>query len=288
MPPSATPPGSTRSPLQQKAVDGSGGIAPDDPRGKPPTPEKQEATKLLPKGVERSDGAPPAAESKQQSAAPPKASTQEARTAKVVEAKSEGVSSPGLTRTLGDRVDVRMTNSACITTVGLLLMALAWCSGYYFREHQDAEDAARVSAVEARLVEGAAPMMNISMGGGTDGQCADGLFVGGPAATLGNALKFMMLLLWSFIGVAVFADLFMVSIERITSAEAVRRVVLPNGKTHTITTLTWNATIANLTLMALGSSAPEILLSVIEIMTSGFYAGELGACAPPSFDLGML
>ena len=38
----------------------------------------------------------------------------------------------------------------------------------------------------------------------------------------------------------------------------------------------WNATVANLTLMALGSSAPEILLSVIEIVSSGFFAGELG------------
>ncbi len=38
----------------------------------------------------------------------------------------------------------------------------------------------------------------------------------------------------------------------------------------------WNATVANLTLMALGSSAPEILLSMIEISSSGFFAGELG------------
>ena len=39
----------------------------------------------------------------------------------------------------------------------------------------------------------------------------------------------------------------------------------------------WNPTIANLTLMALGSSAPEILLSVVEVVTSlGEPAGELG------------
>ena len=55
-----------------------------------------------------------------------------------------------------------------------------------------------------------------------------------------------------------------------------KTVTLPNGKSRTLTALTWNPTIANLSLMALGSSAPEILLSVIEIMTSGFYAGELG------------
>lgn len=40
----------------------------------------------------------------------------------------------------------------------------------------------------------------------------------------------------------------------------------------------WNATIANLSLMALGSSAPEILLSVIETVTNlGGCPGELGA-----------
>jgi solute carrier family 8 (sodium/calcium exchanger) len=38
----------------------------------------------------------------------------------------------------------------------------------------------------------------------------------------------------------------------------------------------WNDTVANLTLMALGSSSPEILLSVIEICGNGFKAGELG------------
>ena len=38
----------------------------------------------------------------------------------------------------------------------------------------------------------------------------------------------------------------------------------------------WNATVANLTLMALGSSAPEIILSVIETVAGDFYSGELG------------
>ncbi len=38
----------------------------------------------------------------------------------------------------------------------------------------------------------------------------------------------------------------------------------------------WNDTVANLTLMALGSSAPEILLSCIEIVGKNFNAGDLG------------
>lgn len=38
----------------------------------------------------------------------------------------------------------------------------------------------------------------------------------------------------------------------------------------------WNDTVANLTLMALGTSAPEILLAVIEIIGHNFQSGDLG------------
>lgn len=50
------------------------------------------------------------------------------------------------------------------------------------------------------------------------------------------------------------------------------------GKVYYVEAPVWNATIANLTLMALGSSAPEILLSVIEALgTMGEPAGPLGS-----------
>lgn len=38
----------------------------------------------------------------------------------------------------------------------------------------------------------------------------------------------------------------------------------------------WNDTVANLTLMALGTSAPEILLACIELIGHNFESGELG------------
>jgi solute carrier family 8 (sodium/calcium exchanger) len=38
----------------------------------------------------------------------------------------------------------------------------------------------------------------------------------------------------------------------------------------------WDETVACLTLMALGSSSPEILLSVIEIVGNNFQSGDLG------------
>ena len=49
-----------------------------------------------------------------------------------------------------------------------------------------------------------------------------------------------------------------------------------SGGSRDVEVRVWNDTIANLTLMALGSSAPEIILNVIEIVGSSFVAGELG------------
>merc|ERR1719367_2127367 len=49
-----------------------------------------------------------------------------------------------------------------------------------------------------------------------------------------------------------------------------------SGKTQVVVVKVWNETVANLTLMALGSSAPEIMLSVIEIIAKDFKAGDLG------------
>ncbi len=40
-----------------------------------------------------------------------------------------------------------------------------------------------------------------------------------------------------------------------------------NGEKTVMTVRIWNETVSNLSLMALGSSAPEILLSVIEVCT---------------------
>eukprot|EP00930_Biecheleria_cincta_P035748 TRINITY_DN2456_c1_g1_i1.p1 TRINITY_DN2456_c1_g1~~TRINITY_DN2456_c1_g1_i1.p1 ORF type:complete len:852 (+),score=156.15 TRINITY_DN2456_c1_g1_i1:62-2617(+) len=80
-------------------------------------------------------------------------------------------------------------------------------------------------------------------------------------------------LLWLFMGIAIASEIFMEAIEKITSLK--RRIVDPKtGRGHTY--VVWNETVANLTLMALGSSAPEILLSVIELLSNELYSGALG------------
>jgi solute carrier family 8 (sodium/calcium exchanger) len=60
------------------------------------------------------------------------------------------------------------------------------------------------------------------------------------------------------------------SITVITSAKRVASLRDSNGNVLNKEVDVWNPTVANLTLMALGSSAPEIMLNVIEtVMTLG-------------------
>ncbi|XP_066494935.1 sodium/calcium exchanger 2 [Tiliqua scincoides] len=83
-------------------------------------------------------------------------------------------------------------------------------------------------------------------------------------------------MMYMFLGVSIIADRFMASIEVITSKEKEITITKTNGETSIGTVRIWNETVSNLTLMALGSSAPEILLSVIEVCGHNFQAGELG------------
>merc|ERR1719391_799129 len=84
-------------------------------------------------------------------------------------------------------------------------------------------------------------------------------------------------MIYLFIGVAIASDKFMESIEMITAQEKEVSIKDPkSGKTQVVVVKVWNETVANLTLMALGSSAPEIMLSVIEIIAKDFKAGDLG------------
>lgn len=93
---------------------------------------------------------------------------------------------------------------------------------------------------------------------------------------LARATIYFVGLVYMFLGVSIIADRFMASIEVITSQEKQITIKKPNGEKITTTVRIWNETVSNLTLMALGSSAPEILLSVVEVCGHNFDAGELG------------
>ena len=115
--------------------------------------------------------------------------------------------------------------------------------------------------------------------------CEDGLLIpiwpGYESMSMGDrfgrGLLYITLMVYLFIGVAIASDKFMESIEMITAQEKEVSVKDPRtGKTQVVVVKVWNETVANLTLMALGSSAPEIMLSVIEIWAKSFKAGDLG------------
>lgn len=96
------------------------------------------------------------------------------------------------------------------------------------------------------------------------------------AEKVGRGILYFLALAYLFIGVSIISDRFMAAIEVITSQEREVTIKKHNGERQIIVVRMWNETVANLTLMALGSSAPEILLSVIEIYAKNFEAGELG------------
>ena len=114
--------------------------------------------------------------------------------------------------------------------------------------------------------------------------CKEGLLLPmwKPQGNLSNgdkaarAVVYMVSMIYMFLGVSIVADRFMASIEVITSKEKEVVVKRPDGSRTVVNVRIWNETVSNLTLMALGSSAPEILLSVIEICGNKFTAGDLG------------
>ncbi|KAF4669462.1 Sodium/calcium exchanger 2 [Perkinsus chesapeaki] len=90
-----------------------------------------------------------------------------------------------------------------------------------------------------------------------------------------RVVLYLVGLLWCFVGVAIISDVFMGAIEKITSKKNRVRIMV-HGEAKLVTVRVWNDTVANLTLMALGSSAPEILLSVIELFSQNMFSGHLG------------
>ncbi|XP_066291717.1 sodium/calcium exchanger 1-like isoform X2 [Branchiostoma lanceolatum] len=92
-----------------------------------------------------------------------------------------------------------------------------------------------------------------------------------------RAFLYLFAMLYCFMGVAIIADVFMCSIEVITSKTKTISMVKPGTDiVEEVEVRIWNDTVANLTLMALGSSAPEILLSIVGIIKTGFKSEELG------------
>ena len=109
--------------------------------------------------------------------------------------------------------------------------------------------------------------------------CTSWIYHRGLSLMGDGALGFLYLLFlcWLFVGITILADIFMDAIEVITSKSSIVKISDSDGNLIEVEKMLWNPTIANLTLMALGSSAPEIILSVADTMgTLGEIPSELG------------
>ncbi|CAE7210245.1 SLC8A2 [Symbiodinium natans] len=91
-----------------------------------------------------------------------------------------------------------------------------------------------------------------------------------------RSLFYLFVLLWSFQGVGIICDEFMAAIEKITSSKCSKWITNPAGQKVEVRVTVWNETLANLSLMAPCSSAPEILLSTVELCSNRFFSGSLG------------
>ncbi|XP_053387424.1 sodium/calcium exchanger 3-like isoform X2 [Mercenaria mercenaria] len=116
-----------------------------------------------------------------------------------------------------------------------------------------------------------------------DYTCADkGLFlpiINEYTWSLGIRIFLYLLgMIWCFLGIAIVADMFMLGIEKITSKTRMIKISNPKAKNgyEEIEVKVWNDTVANLSLMAFGTSAPEILLNVVVVCGSGFKPSDLG------------
>ncbi|KAG2493903.1 hypothetical protein HYH03_007840 [Edaphochlamys debaryana] len=91
------------------------------------------------------------------------------------------------------------------------------------------------------------------------------------------AAVYLLFLLYLFAGVAIASDMFMDGIMQITATT--RKVKRKNaaGETVIVEVPVWNWVVANISLMALGTSAPEIMLALVEaVLGLGKPAGEMG------------
>lgn len=93
-----------------------------------------------------------------------------------------------------------------------------------------------------------------------------------------RGVLYILFMFYLFIGIAIISDIFMGAIEVITSKKkTITRFDPITNEANTKEVLVWNETVANLSLMALGSSAPEILLAFVEqlgLLISGKKLGE--------------
>ena len=115
------------------------------------------------------------------------------------------------------------------------------------------------------------------------GNCTDQKFI--PAWNIPNMTRcdralrvaiYFIIIVYFFVGVNVVVDKFMAAIYLITSQKRAVHVKNDKGETQIVYARIWNDTVANLSLISMGCSAPEILLTYVELIGNDYMADDLG------------
>jgi Ca2+/Na+ antiporter len=115
--------------------------------------------------------------------------------------------------------------------------------------------------------------------------CHSSLFVPGVFLLGEGPLAFLLiiLLLYLFIGLSVVSEIMQGAIAQIMSEKKTMTTIDIEGNNMTVGVAMWNPRIANVTLLAIGSSAPEILLGFFSTLgTGGTATLESGKKVNPS------
>jgi len=98
----------------------------------------------------------------------------------------------------------------------------------------------------------------------------------GPRENPGKSVLYFLILVYLLLGIAIYLNKLMESLETITSQ--MKRISVSDpvtGKPQVIFVKIWNQTVANL-VMALCSSFPIIFIAIIEVVARSFNAGDIG------------
>lgn len=90
-------------------------------------------------------------------------------------------------------------------------------------------------------------------------------------------IVYFIFMLYLFLGLAIVVDILMNGVEVITSHSRPIEVFDEEDTPKSLHVHVWNQTLANVTVMALATNSPEILLTIIETFsTYGIATGLLG------------
>ncbi|CAG5121420.1 unnamed protein product [Candidula unifasciata] len=94
-----------------------------------------------------------------------------------------------------------------------------------------------------------------------------------------RAILYVIALIYLFIGLSVITERLMTAVDVIVSKKKQIAVMISDGTIVYVTDRLWSETLANVTIVALGSSASEILLTIVEVYSNDFQVGSLGPSA---------